>query len=848
MQTSICSSLSVLFVLQLMAVSSVGINILDPQMKPSNWEKSSWERFQIRHLLNPYDPGNANYSSWNTKTWTKWLRKREFLHQVATHFRGFLLTQQFVNTVIIGTPEEVEYAFKNPQEGPSSGMFWSNFPFKTYVIMNQNQERQVLDCGGLYFTSTLESDYPNGNRTRAMLRCIPGPRPLPILGNLLTINIPDEDVFNLHERLRETYGERYKLKFGFTYHVVLHNPKDIEKLLSSKMHIQKGNTYDLITPWLGDGLLTSQGAKWNRRRKMLTPSFHFNILTNFIPVFNEQSNILVKILKEECTNGVEVDIRPYIVRCTLDIVGESTLDVQLNTQRDRNNPYLRATSRLCELTLFRATTPWYWVQFLWDVSSYGQEWKELLKVVHEYTTKVIRKKKEDRRDCSVKPKEASQEIQASQDYIYWNGKAKLAFLDVLLEAQKDPVNDLTDVDIREEVDTFVFEGHDTLATSIHWTLFLIGLHPECQEKLHEELDGVFGTDRACPITPKDLTQMKYLDLCIKESLRLFPSVPFISRTLHSDLRLDETTVIPKGANVHILPSHIHRNEAIFPNSREFIPDRFLPENSVKRHPFAYIPFSAGPRNCIGQKFASMEEKIVLANLLRNFVVGAVEPLENIVVLMEVVLKAKNGLKIILLCLFMAGTMANSYAPASPPLSYTAPAPVREAPLPSYAAPAPATPVASYGSSYDSSSVTHIPITKYTSENNEGVNHRVGFESGHGISHDENVAIRLNPGAVGTAEDSNHGKASLTKTGTIGYTSPEGTRINLQYTADENGFHPIGDHLPTPPPTPEAILESLRVIAAAMRTREATSAGSYGSSYAAPEVRQDLPLAPKVAPY
>ncbi|CAG7732155.1 unnamed protein product [Allacma fusca] len=227
-------------------------------------------------------------------------------------------------------------------------------------------------------------------------------------------------------------------------------------------------------------------------------------------------------------------------------------------------------------------------------------------------------------------------------------KRRVAFLDLLITAQMEQTNEepgmaLTNLDIREETDTFMFEGHDTTAASANWTTFLLGCNPECQAKVYEELLEIFGEDVERPITSEDLTKMKYLDCCIKESLRLYPSVPVLARDIKSDVLLDDGVVIPSGTNAFIMPYMIHRDPEVFPEPEVFLPDRFFPENSVGRSPFAYVPFSAGPRNCIGQKFAVMEEKVLLANLFRNFKVVAAERREDIILLAELIMRPKNGL-------------------------------------------------------------------------------------------------------------------------------------------------------------------------------------------------------------
>ena len=223
-------------------------------------------------------------------------------------------------------------------------------------------------------------------------------------------------------------------------------------------------------------------------------------------------------------------------------------------------------------------------------------------------------------------------------------KKRLAFLDLLLEGNEKN-NLLTDEDIREEVDTFMFEGHDTTTAGINWSLFLIGLHEDVQERIFEELDSIFqGSDRKATI--KDIQEMKYLDRCIKEALRLYPSVSFIGRLTSETIHLDEYEV-PAGTTIGIHIYHLHRDERYFPDPEKFDPDRFLPENIAKRHPYSYIPFSAGPRNCIGQKFAMFEEKAIISDILRKFKIKSADKREEVRIWHGLISRPRNGLRLFL---------------------------------------------------------------------------------------------------------------------------------------------------------------------------------------------------------
>jgi cytochrome P450 len=167
-----------------------------------------------------------------------------------------------------------------------------------------------------------------------------------------------------------------------------------------------------------------------------------------------------------------------------------------------------------------------------------------------------------------------------------------------------------------QVDTIAFAGHDTTAASIFYTLYMLAINPDIVKKVEEELDGIFhNTDRTA--TMEDLTNMKYLECCIKETLRLFPSVPYITRE-HAEDIVVRGHVIPANTEILLFIYGQHRNPDDFPEPYRFDPDRWTDSNSFKRHPYAYVPFSAGSRNCLGQKFAGMEQKVVVSTILRSF--------------------------------------------------------------------------------------------------------------------------------------------------------------------------------------------------------------------------------------
>ncbi|KAJ8944499.1 hypothetical protein NQ318_011757, partial [Aromia moschata] len=161
----------------------------------------------------------------------------------------------------------------------------------------------------------------------------------------------------------------------------------------------------------------------------------------------------------------------------------------------------------------------------------------------------------------------------------------------------------------------------------------------------QEIHQVLGESTTDLPTYNDLQELKYMERCVKESLRIYPSVPFISRTLEEDVVTSTGHTLPKSAIINIHIFDIHRNPKIWPDPEKFDPDRFLPENCQNRHPFAYVPFSAGPRNCIGQRYAILEIKAVLCGILRKFILEPVDTPESIVLVPDIVLRAQKEIRV-----------------------------------------------------------------------------------------------------------------------------------------------------------------------------------------------------------
>ncbi|CAD5117463.1 DgyrCDS6230 [Dimorphilus gyrociliatus] len=445
-------------------------------------------------------------------------------------------------------------------------------------------------------------------RIRKHLDKLPGPISVPFLGCTWDFKWEHSAFYKQIKEKAENFRDSgiIRLWIGHVPYVIIFQADYVEKLLSSSRLITKSDDYSYLLPWLGTGLLTSTGRKWHERRKLLTPTFHFRILQDFVEVFNEQAEIIIEKLKSSADTGKSVDIFKQMGLCALDIICETAMGKNVNAQHHENSDYVKAVSDTCKIVHRRQKFPFLWPDAIFNALSYGKIFRKSVKILHDFTTNVIKERKKDLIDrFGPNLKELDYEQISS------NGKKRLAFLDLLLCSEG-----LQEEDIREEVDTFMFEGHDTTAAAMTWVCYLLCKHPEIQEKVHEELDAIFGQSPRSA-TSDDIREMKYLECVIKESLRLFPSVPIFGRILTDNCQFGDY-LVPKGTTALVVVPILHTNEHQFPDPKTFNPSRFLSESATSRHPYAYVPFSAGPRNCIGQKFAMMEEKVVLSSILRRF--------------------------------------------------------------------------------------------------------------------------------------------------------------------------------------------------------------------------------------
>lgn len=457
---------------------------------------------------------------------------------------------------------------------------------------------------------------------------VPGLKPLPIIGNGHKFLGDSAYVFNRMGEIIKKYGDISQFYLGSDRMILIADPKYVEAITSNNEYNTKSDMYKYLHPWLGRGLLNAEGNQWRNQRKFLTPAFHFNILKTFLPIFLKNDEIFVEKLKVLAT-GKPIDVFPVLALLALDNVSESAMGASVNAQVDTESEYVKAVHEISEIIFSRMLNIFMGIDFIFNLTPYKKIQDRAISVLHKQTLTVIKNRKKYLEESNTTMTNYEEDIGL---------KKKSAFLDLLLLATVDGEK-LSEEDIRQEVDTFMFAGHDTTTSAMSFALYCISQHGAVQDKLLEEQQTIFGDDLLRHPTYTELGDMKYLEAVIKESLRVYPAVPLIGRKLTQDTTIQDY-FIPRDTSILINIAHMHQNPNIFDDPTTFRPERFGLTTSDQKAAYNFIPFSAGARNCIGQKFAMLEMKTVLSSVIRRFQLlpsGSIPILCN-----DLILRSKNG--------------------------------------------------------------------------------------------------------------------------------------------------------------------------------------------------------------
>lgn len=492
----------------------------------------------------------------------------------------------------------------------------------------------IISC--ILVLLSLLYDYVKNKRKFDLIEKFPGPVTQPIVGNAFNYTAKSaEDVIRLILESHQTYGHSYRTKIYNDASIWTSDLKIISIVLGNNTKVlTKSSLYDFLKPWIGEGLLTGTGKKWRAERKLMAPMFHSKFFEYFVDVFGRRGQALVEKLKSNA-NGGAVDVLELSYLTALDSICEILCDERIDAIDNSDSEYVKAISDIMDVLGSRFSSFWTKNEFLYNLLPWPgkHKYNKTLEIINSFSNKVILKRHEH-----LMRKKAG-------DYDSDDESAtKVVFVDLLLQGTVDG-NPIGNDAILDQVNTLTFNGRNSSPVAIAFVLYALGQHKDIQEKVFKEVKNVFGSDKNEPITSQQLQELTYLDLVIKESMRLYPPIPAVARYIEEDISLDDGRIIPAGSSLALTLFVAFRNPTIFPEPNEFIPDRFDPNGGVSStiDPMAFIPFSSGPRNCIGQKYALLLIKTIVVQVLRNYEV--IPNGDAPAIFPQIVLRSKNGVQV-----------------------------------------------------------------------------------------------------------------------------------------------------------------------------------------------------------
>jgi len=416
------------------------------------------------------------------------------------------------------------------------------------------------------------------------------------------------DPLGFFTALTRKYGDVAGLQLLNFRTIYINHPDLIEDVLvNHARRYTKGRVLRANRRVFGEGLLTSEGDFWLRQRRLAQPAFHRARIAAYAATMVEY----IQRLLQDWRDGEERDAHQEMMRLTLQIVGKTLFDADV--ERDAQEVG-KSLELLLEIgaNFRRAIFVPHWLP-----TAANFRMKREIAQIEKILYRIISERRRSGRDAGD-------------------------LLSMLLTAQDEDGSRMTDRQLRDETITLFLAGHETTASTLSWTWWLLAQNPAVEAKLHAELDAVLG---ACAPTLDDLPKLIYTGHVITESLRLYPAAWGLAR-----LTVEEHEIagypVTKGMGVAMAQWVVHRDPRWYDAPKEFRPGRWE-DDLIKRLPrFAYFPFGGGPRQCIGNTFAVMEATLILATIARKFRLRLVAK-HSVTPLASITLRPRHGVRVIL---------------------------------------------------------------------------------------------------------------------------------------------------------------------------------------------------------
>jgi cytochrome P450 len=418
----------------------------------------------------------------------------------------------------------------------------------------------------------------------------PGPRGDPLLGSARALM--RKDVLTRYREWWTEYGDIVYVKLGPRPGYVLFHPDHVHHVLvANQRNYVKGPGYDGFRMLAGQGLVTSDGELWRRQRRLMQPPFTATASGRFAPMMAEAVETMLEAWQVAAERELPLTMDEEMRHLTMSVIARALFSIDLDKElKDIGQAFQNAFAFIFAHSMSQASLPF----------------SSLLPLNRRF-----------RRELAVIDDFIGRRIEVGE-----HGGTSDNLLSILLSA-KDPDSgqSMSRAQLRDEIVTLFFAGFETTARSLTWLWYLLGRHPQARSRLEAEVDQVIGTRRP---SFEDVDRLTYTQMVIDETLRLYPPTALLGREAVAEDEIGGYS-IPAGAMVIPVPFIVHRHPRYWPNPDEFNPERFAPEAVAQRPKPAYIPFSSGPRVCLGNSFALLEMSLAVGMAVARFRLEPVSP-------------------------------------------------------------------------------------------------------------------------------------------------------------------------------------------------------------------------------
>nr|QQL94725.1 thromboxane a synthase 1 [Lateolabrax maculatus] len=476
-------------------------------------------------------------------------------------------------------------------------------------------------------------------------RCgIKHPKPVPFLGNLFMFR---QGFFEPVNNLIKTHGRVCGYYLGRRPVVVVADPDMLRQVMVRDFSsFTNRMTIRFATKPMTDCLLMLRNERWKRVRSILTPSFSAAKLKEMVPLINTATDALMNNLNVYAESGEAFDIHKCFGCFTMDVIASVAFATQVDSQNNPDDPFVHHAQMFFSFSFFRPIMLFF-IAFPFITAPLvrlipNKRRDQMNQFFINSIQKIIKQREEEppeqrRRDFLQLMLDArtSKEIVSLEHFDTANNAGEPDHRNQQTQPSASDQDDrphpqepptrrpqkkmITEDEIVGQAFVFLLAGYETSSNTLAFTCYLLALNPECQCKVQEEVDDFFTRHESPDYT--NVQELKYLDMVICEALRLYPPGFRFARDIDQDCVVNGQ-FLPKGATLEIPAGFLHYDPEYWPEPERFIPERFTPEAKASRHPFVYLPFGAGPRNCVGMRLAQLEIKMALVRLFRRFSIVA----------------------------------------------------------------------------------------------------------------------------------------------------------------------------------------------------------------------------------